>query len=190
MENDGTMKTDRINGFSTAFFSRKAAGQLSIEFMLIVVVSLVYLNSVIFPQVDFGATMLNEIDGLSQSRTAANQVVNTINALSMQAPDAQQTLRVVIPRDANINCLGPPDNRIEFTYSLRGEPSEQCQLDTPSPPGTGKKTRCARSFTPSLAGSQSLSCNGFPLLGPQVATVVVRIQPPPGNPNQISVTVS
>ncbi|MDO8624754.1 MAG: hypothetical protein Q7R47_01625, partial [Candidatus Diapherotrites archaeon] len=72
MENDGTVNQENkyhramgkksIAGWSadrphTFARFRKARGQLSIEFMLVVVVSIVYLNTVIFPQVAFGQTV-------------------------------------------------------------------------------------------------------------------------------------
>ncbi|MDO8625372.1 MAG: hypothetical protein Q7R47_04790, partial [Candidatus Diapherotrites archaeon] len=198
MENDGTVNIENeyyraIHDAGTAFSKKagekrgapkapryrcapskgrigSAQGQLSIEFMLVVVVSIVYLNTVIFPQVAFGQTVLSEIDGLAQTRTSANQIVNAINALAIQSPNAKQTLTVLIPKNALITCDNT-NKKIGFEYTLQSEPSEKCDPDT-----TGKKLKCTKSISTGLSASQSLACTNFGvngISGPQTKTIEV-----------------
>ncbi len=160
----------------------KNQGQLSLEFMLVLVVSIAYVNAIIIPNIDFGRDTINEIYGLGQAKLAAQKLANTVNSLSVQSSDAKQTIAINLPKNAKINCVAVT-NQIELTYYLTGEPSDLCQEDIPSPPGTGKKTKCITTI-PTKAGT--LLCNppaAFPIIGPTLKTLIITT-------NGTTVTVS
>ena len=149
-------------------------GQLSIEFMLILIVSIVYINNVIFPTIDFGQTTLNEIYGLGQTRLVAQKIANTVDSLSLQTTDAQQTILVNIPKDGKIECgTGAAIKHIKFTFIISPEnESEKCQ-DDPATASVVDNILCTKNIPVKIP---NLTCDStsFPLLGPQQKQLVVK----------------
>ncbi|MBS3061200.1 MAG: hypothetical protein J4215_01295 [Candidatus Diapherotrites archaeon] len=140
-------------------------GQLSIEFMLILIVSIVYINTVIFPMVDFGQTTLNEIYGLGQTRMATQKIVNTINSVVLQSSTSKQIISMTLPKNSRIECVTAPQNGIKFTYTL-SDIAQSCSVST----------TCTRTIPVELPPGVSLNCAGLDFTGPRQNTVTIRFQ--------------
>ena len=124
-------------------------GQISLEFMLLIVFLLVYLSGTMLPAVDLAATTAQEVEGIGQARIATQKIVSTINRLQNQASGARETVTIFVPADANITC--DTSNKIGFEFQLKGNPVSSC----------ASNGKCTAVFPTQAA---SLSCGtGFTL---------------------------
>ncbi|MBU0636561.1 hypothetical protein KKE06_06050 [Candidatus Micrarchaeota archaeon] len=119
-------------------------GQISIEFMLLLVFLLLYLSSSILPSVYLAAASTQEVESIGQARIAAQKIVSTVNRLQDQTSGAKQTITIFVPKDANILCNSAPDNEIGFSYQLQGTthtPATACENDDDNPADSSKCTK-------------------------------------------------
>lgn len=141
-------------------------GQISLEFMLLLVFILVYITSSVVPSVELAAISTQEIQGLGQARISAEKIANAVNRLQAQSSGAKQSIIVLVPKDANILCETSPDNTIGFSFGLQGLAATACENDDDTDPIV-----CTKKF---VVNAPAFSCaSNFPLQGPQSATIVI-----------------
>ncbi|GEM_PF-6146245 len=143
-------------------------GQLSIEFMMIVVIAIVYLNAVIFPNVAFGETALNDVYGVSQIQLAARQLQSAANALSIQSAGARQTIQIRLPKNGEIHCGSANPGTLIYSFQLQGPAASACENDGDTP---DSDTLCTRTLD--LPLNVDSSCITFAAAGPQQLRVQV-----------------
>ncbi len=91
-------------------------GQISIEFILIILIVLVYITSVIQPTVKIATETTWDITRLSETKFAAQKLAAAINQLEASGGDGKKTISLFVPKGAVVECTGIAS--IDFTASL------------------------------------------------------------------------
>lgn len=155
-------------------------GQISIEFMLLIVFILVFLGATVLPSLELSVATVRDVRGIAETRVAAEKIANTVESLKGQSTAAQETLRVIVPKNATISCCdsqAPTPNctnptlptGIQFSYLLEGPETTVCNFDDDNPASSQTCTKKISVTTPMTCGTAT----GFPIQGPQTATVVI-----------------
>ncbi|MDO8627377.1 MAG: hypothetical protein Q7K42_02845, partial [Candidatus Diapherotrites archaeon] len=79
-------------------------GQIAIEFILLLVVMLVYIQTIIQPVLDTSYNATDDVTRLAQTRNAAQKLVNAIDYSSLSVGDASQQIRVFVPGKSSVGC--------------------------------------------------------------------------------------
>ncbi|GEM_PF-2792862 len=147
-------------------------GQISIEFLLILALILLYISVLIIPNINIASDATKEVAGLSQARLAAEKITSTANNVALSGEFSRQTINVYVPKDATLECsfipsTGQPENRhaeITFRYVqpqvlVDTNPLEPCMTPVSSADGV-----CEKTF--STVYGYDFKCMGFPVFGP------------------------
>ena len=143
-------------------------GQVSIEFMLLVVFVLVFLGTAVFPSLDLGVATVRDVRGIAESRVAAEKIANSLESLKGQGVAARETMTILVPQNGLISCDATPPNGIVFSFALNGPSVTACQNDDDA-----NDSLCTKKFKVGFA----FSCANFPIQGPQAASVVIQKSP-------------
>lgn len=125
-------------------------GQASIEFMLLIVLILLYIQTIIQPMIVEGTNSLDDTMRVGRSRFAAEKLANTINYVNSLGGEAKSTVSIFIPDRSRIYC-DDTENEIYFISSIDSKIA-QCGLD-----GTPE---CDKSF--GLMSGITMQCNFIP----------------------------
>ncbi|MBI4043220.1 MAG: hypothetical protein HY393_00245 [Candidatus Diapherotrites archaeon] len=118
-----------------------AKGQISLEFILIVVIILIYVQTVILPVSSTALNAADDVTRLSQARKAAQDLTGTINYIGAVPGTSAQTITIFIPKNTAIHCYANPLQKIGFEVNLN-TPAFACP-DALGTPGT----HCDKNFT-------------------------------------------
>lgn len=88
----------------------KGKGQVAVEFMLLIIVMLLYLQIIIQPTLDFSAKAASDITNVAQTKLAAQTLANAVDEVYLSS-SGKQTLQLFIPEAATIGCAA---NSITF----------------------------------------------------------------------------
>lgn len=128
--------------------SRK--GQISIEFMLILLICIGYLHmltaTVIGPSIDAA----EDITRLGQAKLSAEKLASAINEMGSSLGEGKRTLHLFVPKDSELGCTG---TNVYFKVTLYGGEAPGCNDN-----GTGIFV-CDQSIPVSSINSCSLSIN-------------------------------
>lgn len=156
-----------------------ARGQISIEFMLLLVFMLVYLTASILPSIELGGQSAQEVESLGQARIAAEKIAGTLNRLQDQTTGARETITLFIPLDANILC-NTAQKKVGFAYELQGSNVTACENDDDNPPNP---RTCTKWFEIRMPSTHTLTCHNntaladplvFSLGGQSIDAVITR----------------
>ncbi|MBI4044884.1 MAG: hypothetical protein HY392_04195 [Candidatus Diapherotrites archaeon] len=143
-------------------------GQISIEYLLIISLMLLYITVIILPNVDLSAKTAKEIAGISQARLAAEKILSTANEVALSGEKTRQTIRVYVPArtfiDCNITSVGMPAT-ISFDYNLSlGIPVYACdERDGGNEMPEG--TECSKDFNTVSGFNFTCTLGSFPIWG-------------------------
>ena len=142
-------------------------GQISIEFMLIILITLTYLQlltaTVINPSID----SVEDTTRMGQARLSAEKMTSTINEIASSMGEGKKAINIYVPKDATLECVTDGMNEyIEFSVLLYGTEIAACglsdgsgttlsDLDDDNPPD---HTTCTKRF-PLNVTSTNLTCN-------------------------------
>ncbi len=105
-------------------FLRNRKGQISIEFILIILIALIYIYAVIQPTLQVSTQSAEDITRVSNVKLSAQKLAGTINQLEANASEGKRTIELFVPTGSYIECVAGP--AIEFSATLSGS------LGTPS----------------------------------------------------------
>lgn len=130
-------------------------GQISIEFIMLLLVILILFYAVVIPNLDFASFATQDVSRLSQTKLAAQELANSVETVSASAKGARQTITIFIPAksEINLNCSTVPKT-IVFS-SIVDYSKGLDSLTSNNPPGSSK---CV-SINPSVQGAP-LNCTG------------------------------
>ncbi len=94
-------------------------GQTSIEFLIIILIILVYIFTVTKPIIESAQTTIEDIKNLSQTNNEVQKIVQSINRLSNFSTNSKETITLIIPTGSKINCY--PDGNIGFSVEINKE---------------------------------------------------------------------
>lgn len=79
-------------------------GQASIEFILLIMLMLLYIQTLILPEIDIGRSAAKGAIGLGEARFAAEKIVNAVNYVGSSSGEAKETISVFVPKGAVLQC--------------------------------------------------------------------------------------
>ncbi len=124
---------------ASCFLNKK--GQISIEFVLILLIGLIYLNTissaVIYPAIDSA----KDVSNVGEARLASEKIVNSINELSVSPGDGKKTIRVFVPENTTISCDSFASS-IKFAVKVSSTSIQSCKTDV-----DGDDAKCTKSFS-------------------------------------------
>jgi len=137
-------------------------GQASVEFLLIILIFLIYLQAFITPSINLAATSVKDTSRLAETRLAAEQLVFSINEVASFSGNAKKTIWLFVPEGAIVWCtnhdttLAPPViGSVYFKASLDDKSlatHEGCAE-------AGDKAECTKSFA--YTNSAIIACGDF-----------------------------
>jgi hypothetical protein len=95
-------------------------GQISIEFLFIFMIALVYVAGVVEPSTRVGQAVVDDVTRVTQTRAAADTVANSVNELFLSDGQAKKTIRVLVPDNAVLDC---DDATPSITFSVDLSPA-------------------------------------------------------------------
>lgn len=157
-------------------------GQISIEFILLVMVALIYINAVIVPMLESSSVATADVKATADTKIAATKLANAVNEVAMAGGNAKKTILLFLPDGGSLECNrieGRIDYRISVAY-LNGIPPMEgiggtigCVDPTPDDPLDVVPFECS-SYVQLLPGAAStLSCTS-PISGPILRNLVVK----------------
>lgn len=149
-------------------------GQISIEYLLIISLMLLYITTIILPNVDLSSKAAKEIAGISQARLAAEKIANTANEVALSGERTRQTITVYAPAGATIKCANPQENgkpaTISFDYNLSlGIIVDACKNDGGN--GENQESECSKDFNTVSGFNFTCTRGSFPILGEEKGTI-------------------
>lgn len=91
-------------------FLRAKKGQASIEFILLILLMLLYVQTIIQPSILISAESASGTMGLGETRFAGEKIANAINYIGTSGGLAKETIRVYVPKGAELFCKEDPPN--------------------------------------------------------------------------------
>lgn len=137
--------------FAGISLKNRRKGQSSIEFMLLIVLILLYIQTIVQPVIAEGTRSLNDVMRVGQARFAAERIANAINYVNAAGEANKETIETFIPGRTRIYC-NEADKLIRFVAEIDSN-IPQCAYD-------GKPQDCDKNFA--LISGISLKCD----LGP------------------------
>ena len=99
--------------------SGKSKGQASVEFMLLIVLILFYINTIVQPSLNIGTTALQDTTRIGAVRLSAQKIANAIDYIGSLSGDAKTRVNVFIPTDTVIYC--DPSNPVGALIGFRAD---------------------------------------------------------------------
>ncbi|MDP6671332.1 MAG: class III signal peptide-containing protein, partial [archaeon] len=87
-----------------ANFLKNKKGQISIEFILIMLIAIIYIYSVIQPTLQISAQSTEDVARISNVKLSAQKLAGTINQLEANASEGRRTIDLFIPDGSYIEC--------------------------------------------------------------------------------------
>ena len=120
-------------------------GQLSLVFVLIMVVILLFMQTIILPSVDIAVSSAKDVKKVSEVSFAAEKLADTINYVASSSGDTIHNVSVYIPEGAALNCEGTV---IRMTATLERDAV-----------GCANSVDCEKTFPLVESSSLSISCS-------------------------------
>jgi hypothetical protein len=96
-------------------FLKNKRGQISIEFILIILIALIYIHSVVQPTATIASQSTEDVTRLSQAKLAAQKLAAGINQLGANQSDGRKTISLFVPKNSSIECAS---DRINFSAAM------------------------------------------------------------------------
>ena len=141
----------------------KMKGQISIEFIIILVIMLIYIQTMIQPMMDASINSTQEVNALGQTRSATEKLVNAVDFVALSASSTKQQIHFYLPANVTLSCN---DTGNEFSFSLPfGD--DVCNLTRFQNLGCAKENDdapCICGKTLPVVKERDLVCSNFPLV--------------------------
>jgi uncharacterized protein (UPF0333 family) len=95
-------------------------GQLSVEFILIILVILVLIETIILPLRDYSQNSLQDVSSIAYLENAKDKIISTVN-IAQAYSEVKLNVKFYIPEDVNFYLLDfqNGDSNILYTYKLK-----------------------------------------------------------------------
>jgi hypothetical protein len=137
-------------------------GQASIEFMFLILISIVYLTTAVMPMAKNVQGIAYDTENISRANGETQKIVNAITNISMQSTGSKETLMVFIPENTVIFCA---PTKISFTATLK---------EKPFPAQCNSLGVCVKEFT--LPSTTQMNCTQAQVAGPVATKIVIEKQ--------------
>lgn len=91
-------------------------GQASVEFLLIIMLSILYISTVIIPGADAAENAAEDTAGIAKIVGSAEKLAGTIQYVALSGVGTRQTIEVVVPENSTFTC---GTNSITISYTAK-----------------------------------------------------------------------
>lgn len=143
------------------FLNKK--GQVSIEFILILVVVLLYIQVLVIPVVRNAIMVGEDVTALAQAKSSAQKLVNAVDFVQYSTGDSQITLNLFAPKNTRL-IFDSAARAVNFTALIEGEP--EFLTNVKNSPNKAPGTTCTDVSPTSITCTGNLEViDGVPLTG-------------------------
>jgi len=94
-------------------------GSISIEFILLVTIGLVYIYTTVWPSVDISTNAALDVKGVADTKISAIKLADAINEAGLASGDMKKTITIFLPSSSEEGIEGeifcePGDDRIKY----------------------------------------------------------------------------
>jgi len=155
---------------------KKNKGQVSVEFMLLIVIVLLYIQTVIQPSLNVASSSVNDSTRVGQARFAAEKLANAVEFAQSTYGTTKQTITILIPKRATIACFDSsapePNNRNRFEMKVKID--SDVAICPEVIPNTDPPTyECVKSFF--VLYDVDIDCSGLLTLGGTTKNVLQKV---------------
>ncbi|PIU21481.1 MAG: hypothetical protein COT15_02180 [Candidatus Diapherotrites archaeon CG08_land_8_20_14_0_20_34_12] len=97
-------------------YNNRVRGQTTIEFMIIILIGLVYLQAVVMPGISNSMGSLDDTQRVTQAKIEAQKIANSIEEIALISGSAKKEILILIPRETKID-LSVDDVNIKITVN-------------------------------------------------------------------------
>jgi uncharacterized protein (UPF0333 family) len=133
-------------------------GQAVIEFILLILIIVVYLVSVTMPMVESTQGVIQDTKNITSANNESQKIINSINEINLFGNESKQTLILFIPNNTTIDC----NNTKGITFK-----TQFTQAPFPADCNNGL---CTKTFSTSAP----LNCILKEIKGPQKISVLIQ----------------
>ena len=94
-------------------------GQVSIEFILLIIIGLIYIHTAIWPVVNDAAAAAEDVKAVSDTKIAAQKLANAMNEAAASNGESRKTIQLFLPAGAAMAC-DPGNNEIKYGLQITG----------------------------------------------------------------------
>ena len=128
-------------------------GQASVEFIIVLALALLFIVAVIQPNALAAQNSVEDTANLAKLNISAEKLANTIQYISLSGEGSKQTIEIIVPTGATLECNQPNNNNIRYAYTMKTGPgTAACNLDADTDP-----SKCAKVIDAKTA----FSCTGI-----------------------------
>ncbi len=113
-------------------------GQTSIEFMLLIVITLLYIQTVISPNINEALTSVSDTTRVGEARLATEKLANAINYVAASNSESKTTVNLFIP-DRTVILCDEGDNIIGYQITVDADIAKCGIID-------GDPSNCDKNF--------------------------------------------
>jgi hypothetical protein len=85
-------------------------GQISIEFILIITISLVYINVYVWEAVESSSQTATDIKAVADTKVSSMKLANALNEAATSSGNMKKTINLFLPENAMITCNEPAES--------------------------------------------------------------------------------
>ena len=93
-------------------------GQISIEFILIVTISLVYINFYVWESVESASMTATDIKAVADTKVSSMKLANAMNEAATSSGNMKKTINIFLPENAMIACNVADPNNASIDYDV------------------------------------------------------------------------
>ena len=91
-------------------------GQISIEFILILVFALVYIHLYVWPTVEDSTQTASDVKAIADAKVSAMKLASAVDEAGTTHGEMKKTIKIFLPSDAQMTCRTSGENKgIEFS---------------------------------------------------------------------------
>ncbi len=146
-----------------------ARAQVSLELMLLIMVMLLYVQTVTQPVVQLTAKAVQDVGSVGKTRLAFDSLFDAVEGVGVSTGDARRVLEVFVPLGARLSCDSAARS---LSFEVRLEPSLE-KVPACAQDGDGDDSKCTHVKV--FSGGFALDCRvpGAAWQGPGWKTVSV-----------------
>ncbi len=97
-------------------FGLNRKGSISIEFILLIGVALIYINGVVWPIANSSSAATADVKAVADTKIAAMKLGNAINQAAISSGEMKKTVQLMVPKNSKIACSTTSASLVYMAY--------------------------------------------------------------------------
>ena len=146
-------------------------GQAAVEFLLIILIGVLYITTIIIPNVENAEDRIIDVSNFAKLTVSAEKLSKSIQYISLAGDGSKQTIQMIVPSDSTFDCANLPgagntvinisyDTQTNSFYEGGISPTNKCFIDDKGTTGPGAEDDdtivCKKTLDPGV----DFSCSG------------------------------